>query len=80
MVVLEVVPNQELALRLRPENESEPDDVERAPRQRMQRMHRQRVRREEREHGGVAEDDYELEVRRAGDRAQSARAGLLGGG
>ena len=64
---------------MRPEDEPEPDDVKRAaPRERVQRVHRQRIRGKEREHSSVAEDDYKLEVRRAGDRAQSAGAGLLG--
>ena len=66
VVVLQVVPDEELALRLRAEDEPEADVVERAPRERVQEVRGERVRGQERERRGVAEDDDELEVRCTG--------------
>ena len=66
VVVLQVVPDEELALRLRAEDEPEADVVERAPRERVQEVRGERVRGQERERRGVAEDNDELEVRCTG--------------
>ena len=43
VVVLEEVPDEELALRLRAQHQSETDAVEAAPREGVHRMHRDRV-------------------------------------